>query len=94
MGQETVFGWIFSGRSEAVNPMNRTYGHQPIQTFHTCINIDSRLQTLGHMALSEPNSSTMRYYIPHHVMLSKKVVRRPRFVSSLMHHGNLTMVFH
>lgn len=158
MAQETVFGWIFNGRTDASNNVNQTYGQQPIHNFHTCLNIDSRLQTfweieetptnakqvlsseevtceshyvnthskspdgryivrmplrgsvqlgdskniatqrlvqlerrlskddslrqsyikfmseylsLGHMELSEPNSSSQRYYIPHHAVIKE-----------------------
>lgn len=44
IGQNTVFGWIISGKTEpTVHQLNNV--RAPIQTHHTCINIDDRLKT-------------------------------------------------
>lgn len=53
MGQETVFGWVFTGRTES-SPNHQT---STLRTHHTCINIDSRLKSFWEIENVPSNES-------------------------------------
>lgn len=88
MGQETVFGWIFNGRTDGSDHIYQAYNTHPLQANHTCINIDSRLQTFWEVEdsakmtvpmLTEEENQCEAHYVSTHSKspVGRYIVRMP-----------------